>query len=185
MRTTLTETPLEGLLVVGIDGFEDGRGFFVESWNARDFRAAGLDAAFVQDNHSRSSRHVIRGLHYQDARAPVGKLVRCTRGALYDVAVDLRAESPTFGRWFGIDLSADNMKQLWIPAGFAHGFAALAEPTEVQYKQTGYYRPDCEGGILWNDPDLGIDWPVADPVLSERDRAHPRFADYRNDPAFR
>lgn len=184
MRTTLTETPLAGLLVVETDCFQDERGFFTESWNARDFRSAGLDASFVQDNHSRSARNVIRGLHYQDARAPVGKLVRCTRGTVYDVAVDLRAQSPTFGQWYGLELSAGNRKQLWIPAGFAHGFAALEDACEVQYKQTGYYRPDREGGIVWNDPDLAIAWPVAGPILSDRDRDLPRFADYRKNPAF-
>ena len=184
MKTTLTATPLEGLFVVDVDRFEDERGFFVESWNERDFRAAGLDETFVQENHSRSGRNVLRGLHYQDATAPLGKLVRCTFGAIFDVAVDLRSNSRTFGQWYGMELNAANKKQLWVPIGFAHGFATLSEAAEVQYKQTGFYRPECEAGLRWNDPDLEISWPIATPILSVRDRRHPDFAEYRANPAF-
>lgn len=184
MKTTLTRTPLDGVLVVEIDWFEDERGFFMESWNQRDFREAGLDATFVQENHSRSAKNVLRGLHYQDMRAPLGKLVRCTAGRIFDLAVDLRSGSKTFGGWFALELSAENKKQLWIPAGFGHGFQTLSEIAEVQYKQTGYYRPDAEGGVAWDDPDLGIEWPIGNPIVSMRDRQHPSFAAYRNDPAF-
>jgi len=184
MKTTLTPTPLEGLVVVDIDFFEDDRGFFIESWNRRDFADAGLDQTFVQDNHSLSQQGVVRGLHYQDGTEPLAKLVRCTRGQIFDVAVDIRAGSETFGRWFGLELAADNKRQLWISAGFAHGFATLSPETEVQYKQTAFYSPESEGGLPWDDPDIGIDWPVDVPLLSARDRKHPSFADYRLSPVF-
>lgn len=185
MKVKLTRTPLEGLLVIDIDYFRDERGFFIETWHQRDFAAAGLDLQFVQDNHSRSGRNVIRGIHYQDMTAPVGKLVRCTAGSVYDVAVDLRAGSPTFGAWFGIELNADNKKQVYLPVGFGHGFATLSESAEVQYKQTGFYAPAAEGSILWNDSEIGVDWPVSEPRLSARDRGAMPFAEYRKNPAFR
>src|SRR5215471_14061493 len=145
MKTHVTTTPLQGVLVVNIDFFRDERGFFIESWNKRDFEKVGLQSEFVQDCHSRSMYRVIRGLHYQDLRAPTAKLVRCTVGKILDVAVDLRVESPTFGRYYTIELSAENKTQLFVPVGFAHGFATLAEVCEVQYKQTGYYVPQAEG----------------------------------------
>src|SRR6478672_9402038 len=140
MKTRITETPLAGLLLVDIEYFQDERGFFVESWNKRDFSAAGIHSDFVQDSHSASRYGVLRGLHYQDMRAPLGKLVRCTVGRVLDVAVDLRVSSKTFGQWFSIELSSENQTQLYVPVGFAHGFATLADVCEVQYKQTDFYR---------------------------------------------
>ncbi len=184
MKTHLRSTPLAGLLVVTIDYFEDERGFFIEAWHKRDFASAGLDLEFVQEGHSGSHRGVVRGLHYQDMTAPMGKLVRCTVGCVFDVAVDLRVGSPTFGRWYAIELSARNKQQLYVPVGFGHGFATLSEYAEVQYKQTNYYTPSSEGTILWNDPDIGIDWPVKDPLLSRRDQHGMSLKDYIKKPAF-
>ena len=184
MKTTFVQTPLTGVLVVEIDYFEDERGFFMESWNKRTFAEAGLDVEFTQDNHSRSRAGVLRGLHYQDMSAPLAKLVRCTFGAIFDVAVDLRAGSPTFGQWYGIELSAANKKQLYVPVGFAHGFATLTEFAEVQYKQSGYYAPQAEGCIIWNDPEIGIDWPVDKPILSAKDWQGMSLQAYLKTPAF-
>lgn len=185
MKTKLHPTPLEGVLVVEVGYFEDERGFLIETWNQKSFREAGLDASFVQANHSRSLGNVVRGIHYQDTTAPAAKLVRCTRGSIFDVAVDLRASSATFGQWFGIELSAQNKKQLWVPEGFGHGFATVSDVAEVQYLQTGFYTPSAEGGIMWNDPEVGIEWPVGNPVLSRRDQCHPSLAEHRKNPAFR
>ena len=185
MKTHVTTTPLEGPLVINIDFFQDERGFFIESWNKKDFAAAGLAVEFVQDSHSRSGYKVLRGLHYQDMRAPMAKLVRCTVGSILDVAVDLRINSPTFGKWFSIELNADNKTQLFVPVGFAHGFATLTDVCEVQYRQTGFYQPQAEGGIAWNDPDLGIRWPFNDPVLSKRDQNQLSLKQYRENPAFK
>ena len=185
MKMRLIKTPLEGLLVVEVDFFRDERGFFMESWHKRDFAEAGLAYEFVQDSHSRSSYPVLRGLHYQDRRAPMVKLVRCTFGSVFDVAVDLRVSSPTFGNWFGIELTAENKKQLLVPIGFAHGFLTLSDVCEIQYKQTEYYRPDTEGGVAWNDPDIGINWPLRDPpVLSKRDQNQQTLKQYRQKPVF-
>ena len=172
-------------MVINIDFFQDERGFFIESWNKKDFAAAGLAVEFVQDSHSRSGYKVLRGLHYQDMRAPMAKLVRCTVGSILDVAVDLRITSPTFGKWFSIELNADNKTQLFVPVGFAHGFATLTDVCEVQYRQTGFYQPQAEGGIAWNDPDLGIRWPFNDPVLSKRDQSQLSLKQYRENPAFK
>lgn len=151
--------------------FGDERGYFYESYNKRIFRdVTGLDVSFVQDNHSRSVKGVLRGLHYQ-VRQAQGKLVRCTLGEVFDVAVDLRKDSVTFGRWVGVHLSADNKRQLWVPAGFAHGFLVLSEIAEFLYKTTDYYAPEHERSILWNDPDLAIPWPLTElPLLAEKDR---------------
>lgn len=184
MKTNLVPTPLEGLFIVEIEPFRDSRGFFIEPWNARDYAAAGLDAQFVQEGHSRSTKGVLRGMHYQNMQAPMGKLVRCTVGEIFDVAVDLRTSAKTFGRWFGIHLTAANMKQLFVPVGFAHGFATVSDVAEVQYKQTGYYMPSAEGGILWNDPDVAIEWPITNPVLSEKDAKQMSLEQYRAHPAF-
>lgn len=170
--------------MVDTDYFQDERGFFIESWVKRDYEAAGLDLDFVQDNHSRSERHVLRGLHYQDASAPMGKLVRCTVGAIMDVAVDLRVGSPTFGRWTAVELGEDDKRQLWVPPGFAHGFLTLSEVADVQYKCSGYYTPEAEGALRWNDADVGIRWPVAEPILSRKDADAPTFAEYQLNPAF-
>jgi dTDP-4-dehydrorhamnose 3,5-epimerase len=181
----LHPTHLEGLVLVEVPVFEDARGFFMESWNRRAFAEAGLDAEFVQDNHSRSGAGVLRGLHYQGMTAPLSKLVRCTQGSVFDVGVDLRTGSKTFGQWFGVELSARNHKQIYIPVGFAHGFVTLSESAEIQYKQTGFYDRSAEVSIRWNDPDLAIEWPVRDPLLSERDKNDAiSFAEYRRSPAF-
>jgi dTDP-4-dehydrorhamnose 3,5-epimerase len=184
MKTHVTTTPLDGLLIIDIEYFKDERGFFIESWNKRDFEQAGLKFEFVQDSHSRSQYRVLRGLHYQDMRAPMAKLVRCTVGRILDVAVDLRMSSSTFGRWFSIELTAENKKQLLVPVGFAHGFATLSDVCEVQYKQSGLYEPKTEGGILWNDPDVGIEWPFNNPILSQRDENQSTLKQYRQKPAF-
>ena len=168
----VTRTPIEGVVVIEPKVFGDDRGFFFESFNQRAFdEATGSSFTFVQDNHSRSSRGVLRGLHYQVSQ-PQGKLVRAVSGSIYDVAVDLREGSPTFGTWFGIELSADNTKQLWIPPGLAHGFLVTSDSADVLYKTTDYYAPEHERTILWSDPTLAIQWPLSGPpVLSAKDQA--------------
>lgn len=173
----VTPTAVPDVLVLEPKVFSDQRGFFLESWNERAFAAAGICARFVQDNHSRSGRNVLRGLHYQIRQAQ-GKLVRAIAGEIYDVAVDVRRASPTFGRWVGERLSADNRRMLWVPPGFAHGFLVVSEVAEVLYKATDYYAPEHERTIAWNDPDLAISWPLAGPpVLSAKDAAGTRFRD--------
>ena len=158
--------------------FGDARGFFFESFNERVFReATGVQLPFVQDNHSRSARGVLRGLHYQ-LQQPQGKLVRVVRGAVFDVAVDIRRSSPTFGKWVGYELSEDNHRQLWVPPGFAHGFVVLSESADFLYKTTDYYAPQYERSILWNDPEIGVRWPYdGQPQLSAKDLAASRLAD--------
>ena len=171
----VTPTVLPDVLVLEPKVFGDQRGFFLESWNERAFAAAGIRAHFVQDNHSRSGRNVLRGLHYQ-LRQAQGKLVRVIAGEIYDVAVDIRRRSPSFGRWAGERLSADNRRMLWIPSGFAHGFLVVSESAEVLYKTTDYYAPEHERSIAWNDPELAIEWPLAgEPLLSARDAAGTRL----------
>ncbi|CAN7344041.1 dTDP-4-dehydrorhamnose 3,5-epimerase [Pseudomonas sp. LjRoot71] len=171
-------TKLPGVLILEPKVFGDERGFFFESFNARAFaEATGLQCEFVQDNHSRSQRGVLRGLHYQVQQAQ-GKLVRVSAGEVFDVAVDLRRSSPTFGKWVGTLLSAENKRQLWVPAGFAHGFVVLSEFAEFLYKTTDYYAPEHERCIRWNDPTLAIDWPLdGAPQLSAKDQAGLSFAD--------
>jgi dTDP-4-dehydrorhamnose 3,5-epimerase len=173
MPYVVTQTPLEGVLVLEPKVFGDARGFFFESFNARDFeQATGLNEIFVQDNHSKSAKGVLRGLHYQTQHAQ-GKLVRVVQGAVFDVAVDIRQGSPTFGKWFGLELSAENKKQLWIPAGLAHGFLVTSDSAEFLYKTTDYYHPEFEHSLLWSDPAIGIDWPLylldAPPLLAAKD----------------
>lgn len=165
-----TELGLSGVFLLEPKVFGDERGFFYESFNLEAFRkATGSKVEFVQDNHSKSSKNVLRGLHYQVQQAQ-GKLVRVVQGEVFDVAVDLRKGSPTFGGWLGEILSAENKRQLWIPAGFAHGFVVLSDTAEFLYKTTDYYAPEYERSIQWNDPDIGIDWPIQEnPVLSEKD----------------
>lgn len=177
MKIIPTEIP--GLLILEPRVFEDERGFFFESFNQRAFQeATGLHLTFVQDNHSRSVRSVLRGLHYQLPPKAQGKLVRVVAGEVFDVAVDLRRDSPTFGRWCGDYLSANNKRMLWIPPGFAHGFLVLSDYADFLYKTTDYYAPEYERTILWNDPDLAIDWPLTGtPILSAKDRAATRFRD--------
>lgn len=165
------EAAIPGLLILEPKTFRDARGLFLESWNAAAYADVLGGAAFVQDNHSRSQRGVLRGLHYQ-IQQPQGKLVRVVRGAAFDVAVDIRRSSPTFGRWFGVELSEDNFRQFWIPAGFAHGFVALSDNVDFLYKTTDYYAPAHERCIRWDDPDIAIGWPAGlDFILSDKDRA--------------
>lgn len=169
MQATATSIP--DLLIIEPKVFGDARGFFFESFNQRAFaEATGVQATFVQDNHSRSAKGVLRGLHYQ-LQQPQGKLVRVVRGAVFDVAVDIRRGSPTFGRWVGVELNEDNHRQFWIPAGFAHGFMVLSDSADFLYKTTDYYAPQHERCIAWNDPDIGIQWPSElFPLLSTKDR---------------
>ncbi len=168
----VTPTTLPGLLILEPKVFGDSRGFFMESFNARTFRElTGLDVDFVQDNHSRSSKGVLRGLHYQIQQAQ-GKLVRVVRGSVFDVAVDLRRGSPTFGQWEGVELSEENQRQLWIPPGFAHGFLVTSDSADFLYKTTDYYAPEHERSLLWNDPAVGVAWPLeGEPLLSAKDVA--------------
>jgi len=173
-------TPLPGVLILEPKVFADERGFFFESFNQRAFDAAvGQAVTFVQDNHSRSQRGVLRGLHYQVRPHAQGKLVRVARGSAFDVAVDIRRGSATFGHWFGATLDATSHRQMWIPAGFAHGFLALEDDTHFLYKTSDYYARDCERAIAWNDPAIGIDWPDlgSAPLLAAKDAAAPRLAD--------
>jgi len=174
----IIETAIPGVLIIEPKVFGDERGFFMESWNERAFGEAGLDIAFVQDNHSRSSRGVLRGLHYQSPN-PQGKLVRVTAGAVFDVAVDMRRSSPSFGQWVGVELSAVNKRMLWVPEGMAHGFRCLQDGTDFLYKCRGYYDPANEHSLLWNDPAIGIDWPLDGlaPQLSAKDAAGRPLAD--------
>ncbi len=162
------KTKLNGLLIITPEIFEDERGFFLESFNADRYKKAGINLDFVQDNHSRSCKGVLRGLHFQKTK-PQGKLVRVVRGEVYDVAVDIRSGSPTYGQWEAIILSEENKKQVWIPPGFAHGFLVLSETADFEYKCTDYYDPSDEGSLLWNDPHLNIPWPLKNPKLSEKD----------------
>ncbi|MCS0630963.1 dTDP-4-dehydrorhamnose 3,5-epimerase [Telluria mixta] len=172
MPYTVTPTAIPDVLVLTPKVFGDARGFFFESYNARDFReATGLDVSFVQDNHSKSVKGVLRGLHYQIQNAQ-GKLVRAVQGSVFDVVVDLRKSSPTFGRWVGEVLSAENHKQLWVPPGFAHGFVVLSETAEFLYKTTDYWYPAHERSLLWSDPAIGIQWPIDfEPQLAAKDAA--------------
>ncbi len=172
------KTDIPEVLILEPRVFPDDRGFFSETWNARTWReVTGVEADFVQDNHSRSRRGVVRGLHYQIEQAQ-GKLVRAVAGEIYDVALDLRRSSPTFGRWTGVRLSAENHLQCWIPAGFAHAFMALSETADVLYKTTDFYAPEHERSILWDDPDLAIDWPAPEATaLSDKDRGAVPFRD--------
>ena len=174
----VTPTAIDGVLILAPRVFEDARGHFFESFNQRAFEAAvGGPVTFVQDNHSFSRKHVLRGLHYQ-VEHPQGKLVRVVQGAVFDVAVDIRPESATFGRWVGVELSADNRRQLWVPPGLAHGFLVLSDTAEFLYKTTDYYSPSCERCILWNDPTLAIEWPLTEPpVISPKDAQGLRLAE--------
>jgi len=167
----ITETSIPDVKLIEPKAFGDERGFFMETWNERAFREAGIDATFVQDNHSRSVKNTLRGLHYQ-IKQPQGKLVRVTRGEVFDVAVDLRPESPTFGQWVGEYLSEGNNRMLWVPPGFAHGFLVTTNTADFQYKCTDFYAPEYERSIVWNDQDIGIDWNVENPdslLISTKD----------------
>lgn len=177
IKVTKNVGGIDGLCIIEPSVHGDARGYFMETYNARDMREAGLDLTFVQDNQSMSKKGVLRGLHFQK-RYPQGKLVRVISGAVFDVAVDLRKNSETFGRWYGVELTAENKKQFYIPEGFAHGFLVRSESAEFCYKVTDYWHPNDEGGIMWNDPDIGIEWgDVSDVVLSEKDKNHPTLKD--------
>jgi len=172
----VVSTRIADVLLIEPDVFSDERGFFIETWQKRKFAECGIDYAFVQDNHSRSIRSTLRGIHYQ-VRQPQGKLVRVSFGEVFDVAVDLRRGSPTFGKWVGTYLSGENKQILWIPPGFGHGFCVTSDVADVHYKSTDYYAPEHERCIRWNDPELAIEWPLDDdPILSARDRAGELFA---------
>ena len=179
MPFQIRTTPIDGLLVIEPKVFADERGFFMESFKASDFAAFGITQDFVQDNHSKSRKGVIRGLHFQRAPYAQGKLVRVTRGRAWDVAVDLRKGSPTFGTWCAVELSADNHLLFWIPEGFAHGFLALEDDTELLYKCTAEYNPTSDAGVRWNDPDIGVAWPQigVSPLLSTKDAVLPLLKD--------
>ena len=174
---------IPGVIIVEPDVFEDQRGFFLETYHAEKYRAGGISDVFVQDNQSRSAGGTVRGLHLQLGR-PQGKLIRVIEGEIFDVAVDVRRGSPTFGKWVGVVLSASNFKQCYIPRGFAHGFAVVSDVAQVEYKCTDIYDVRSEIGIAWDDPALGIAWPVSNPVLSDRDKRHPRLADIVELPAY-
>jgi len=171
----LVPTSIAGLVIIEPDVHRDDRGFFVETYHAERYRGCGIAGPFVQDNHSRSVSGTLRGLHLQ-VRHAQGKLIRVIEGEIFDVAVDVRRGSPTFGRWVGVNLTADSFKQIYVPPGFAHGFCVVSGEAQLEYKCTDIYDPASEVGIAWNDPDLGISWPVSDPILSPRDRQHPRLA---------
>jgi dTDP-4-dehydrorhamnose 3,5-epimerase len=172
----VVKTDLSGVVVIEPEVHADGRGFFLETYHAAKYSEHGIDGPFVQDNHSRSTGGTLRGLHLQ-LRHPQGKLVRAIEGEVYDVAVDVRRGSPTFGRWVAVTLSADNFRQCYVPPGFAHGFCVMTPIAQVEYKCTDLYDPDSEIGIAWNDPSLAIAWPVREPLLSNRDRHHPTLAE--------
>ena len=167
---------LEGLLLVTLDIYRDDRGFFCEKFHEEKFKDLGISENFIQDNHSRSAPKVLRGLHFQNNPGQ-GKLVSVVRGSIFDVVVDIRKDSSTYGKWTSVEISEENGRALWVPEGFAHGFVVTSDhDADVTYKVTGKYNPKGEGGIIWNDPDLGINWPISDPVLSDRDQKQPAFS---------
>ncbi|MEN8169048.1 MAG: dTDP-4-dehydrorhamnose 3,5-epimerase [Pseudomonadota bacterium] len=172
----IIETSLPGVLIIEPKVFGDERGFFQETYHEQRYQEMGIKERFVQDNHSRSAKGVLRGLHYQ-LKQPQGKLVRVTAGEVFDVAVDIRHGSPTFGQWHGITLSGENHKQFYVPPGFAHGFVVLSETADFLYKCTDYYDPEAEGAVIWNDPDIGIEWPLTEVSLSQKDSTASRLAD--------
>lgn len=177
----LIETTLEDAFLIDPKVFKDDRGFFLESYSEKVFKENGIDAKFVQDNHSLSvKKGVLRGLHFQLPPNDQAKLVRVTRGKVYDVIVDIRKNSPTFGKWEGFELSAENFKMLFVPRGFAHAFLTLEDNTEFMYKVDNFYAPESDSGLIWNDPDLNIDWPVKNPVLSEKDAKLQKFKDFNS-----
>ena len=173
-----TKTKLDGVVIIEPDVFGDHRGFFMESWSEKKMEEAGLHFNFVQDNHSMSSvKGTLRGIHFQKGDKAQAKLVRCVKGAVLDVAVDLRHESPTYKQWVAVELSEENKKQLLIPRGFGHGFVTLTDEVEFLYKADNYYAPEADGGIRWNDPEIGVDWGVKNPILSAKDEKNPYLKD--------
>jgi dTDP-4-dehydrorhamnose 3,5-epimerase len=177
---TRLDTRLDGLILLEPVVHGDERGFLVETFSERGWREIGVDCEFVQDNHSRSNVGTLRGLHFQTSPGQA-KLVRCLRGRVWDVAVDLRRDSPTFGQWEGHELNDERHRQLFVPRGFAHGFCVLSDVADVHYKLSNYYDPATEAGIAWDDPDIGVEWPVADPQISERDATAPKLAEIEDD----
>lgn len=174
----IIKTKLNGVLIIEPDVFGDNRGFFMESWNKKKMEEAGLFYDFVQDNHSKSTvKGTLRGIHFQKGDKAQAKLVRCVKGIVFDVAVDLRKNSPTFKQWVGVELNAENKKQLLIPRGFGHGFVTLTDDVEFLYKADNYYAPEADAGIRWNDPDIGVEWGVENPILSEKDKTNPFLKD--------
>ena len=170
----ITITKLEGVVIIEPDVFGDNRGFFMESWNKKKMAEAGLDYDFVQDNHSKSTvKGTLRGIHFQKGDKAQAKLVRCVKGAVLDVAVDLRRNSSTFKQWVGVELSEENKKQLLIPRGFGHGFVTLTDDVEFLYKADNYYAPEADAGVRWNDPEIGVEWGIENPILSEKDKKNP------------
>jgi dTDP-4-dehydrorhamnose 3,5-epimerase len=180
MPFRFTPTVITDVIVIDPQVVPDQRGFFLETYKRSEFAAAGITDVFVQCNHSKSAKGILRGLHYQHQPKAQGKLISTIGGEIYDVAVDIRKGSPTFGKWVAVALSAESKRMLYVPAGFAHGFCVTSEDAEIQYMTTEEYAPDCESGVIWNDRDLAIDWPVAEPMLSPRDRAWPRLRDADN-----
>lgn len=173
-----TKTKLDGVVIIEPDVFGDHRGFFMESWSQKKMEEAGLHYNFVQDNHSMSSvKGTLRGIHFQKGDKAQAKLVRCVKGAVLDVAVDLRHDSPTYKQWVGVELSEENKRQLLIPRGFGHGFVTLTDEVEFLYKADNYYAPEADAGIRWNDPEIGVDWGVEEPILSAKDEKHPFLKD--------
>lgn len=169
----ITKTKLDGVVIIEPDVFGDNRGFFMESWNKKKMEEVGLFYDFVQDNHSKSTvKGTLRGIHFQKGDKAQAKLVRCVKGAVFDVAVDLRKSSPTFKQWVGVELSEENKKQLLIPRGFGHGFITLTDDVEFLYKADNYYAPEADSGIRWNDPEIGIEWGIENPILSEKDKSN-------------
>ena len=174
----ITKTKLDGVVIIEPDVFGDNRGFFMESWNKKKMEEAGLFYDFVQDNHSKSTvKGTLRGIHFQKGEKAQAKLVRCVKGAVFDVAVDLRRNSQTFKQWVGVELSEENKKQLLIPRGFGHGFETLTDDVEFLYKADNYYAPEADAGIRWNDPDVGVEWRIENPILSEKDKKNPFLKD--------
>lgn len=177
----VTETKLPGVYLIELDVFGDARGWFMESWSKRKFEEGGLYVDFLQDNHSYSAeKGTLRGLHYQLNPMAQAKLLRATRGTIFDVAVDIRKGSPNYAKWVGYELSAENKRQLFIPRGFAHGFITLTDDVEVQYKADNYYAPDCDGNIRWDDPEIGIQWPIEPTILSDKDKKAPLLKERTN-----
>jgi dTDP-4-dehydrorhamnose 3,5-epimerase len=185
MEISVIKTEIEGLLIIQPEFFQDERGFFFESYSSRRFAEHGLDITFVQDNHSRSVQGVLRGFHYQDNKAPQYRLVRCSVGEIWDVVVDLRVGSPTLGKWYGAKLTAEGKNQLLVPPEFAHGFCVLSPVAEVQYKCTNFHTAGAEKTLAWDDPEIGVPWPIKDPTLSQRDReTGMSFREYLAQPHF-
>lgn len=177
----IIKTKLNGVVIIEPDVFGDNRGFFMESWNKKKMEEAGLYYDFVQDNHSKSTvKGTLRGIHFQKGNKAQAKLVRCVKGTVLDVAVDLRKNSPTFKQWVGVELSAENKKQLLIPRGFGHGFVTLTDDVEFLYKADNYYAPEADAGIRWNDPEIGVEWGVENPILSEKDKKNPFLKDCKD-----